>query len=389
MSSLILSVVFAASVCASSPDAVLLEWNLPPEKRLEVVKTAHVDYYENAVLVRSYEERNIIDLTSYQQIPSGSRVKGIITLYARNEGSPVFRKNEQYMTDFFIARNGHYDVAKKYTMPNLRHVPTFSEETVKVGSTWSAPVYLVVTGFSAPLTLLLEAKYTLTELKVVNGRRVAVIKYKFPMDKDLPRNRFPADFPLRIAGGEDAVLTWDIDAHEPLASHENYKAVFIFQTPSGLQSIAYRMSIDSDYHIYDSVPTDALARERKTLEDALPKTAGITVGNDPRGLVVNLGELLFDIDSSVLKDSSRPVLDQIVSVLKSRYPGREIIIEGHTDNTGDAAYNKQLSIKRAERVAECVKKNTGSDKVSYEGYGSEKPAADNATREGRQKKPAC
>ena len=71
--------------------------------------------------------------------------------------------------------------------------------------------------------------------------------------------------------------------------------------------------------------------------------------------------------------------------IRKKYPDREIIVEGHTDNTGDKQYNQGLSDRRAASVAEYLKKGVGHDKLSYKGYGSEKPISDNATKEGQAK----
>ena len=63
---------------------------------------------------------------------------------------------------------------------------------------------------------------------------------------------------------------------------------------------------------------------------------------------------------------------------------KEVIIEGHTDSTGDAAFNQQLSEDRAEAVkAEVVANGGDPDKIKTIGYGETKPIADNGTREGR------
>jgi OOP family OmpA-OmpF porin len=78
-----------------------------------------------------------------------------------------------------------------------------------------------------------------------------------------------------------------------------------------------------------------------------------------------------------------------IAALVSKYKGKtaeSVVIEGHTDSSGDAAFNQQLSEKRAEAVkAELVANGANPDKIKTVGYGESKPIADNGTREGRAK----
>ena len=78
-----------------------------------------------------------------------------------------------------------------------------------------------------------------------------------------------------------------------------------------------------------------------------------------------------------------------IAALIAQYEGKtadSVVIEGYTDSSGDAAFNQQLSEKRAEAVkAELVANGADPDKITTVGYGESKPIADNVTREGRAK----
>jgi outer membrane protein OmpA-like peptidoglycan-associated protein len=66
--------------------------------------------------------------------------------------------------------------------------------------------------------------------------------------------------------------------------------------------------------------------------------------------------------------------------------GIKISIEGHTDNVGLAATNKKLSQDRAKAVMDAlVAKGIISTRMSYQGWGQEKPVADNSTDDGKAK----
>ena len=83
-------------------------------------------------------------------------------------------------------------------------------------------------------------------------------------------------------------------------------------------------------------------------------------------------------------ESARTVAD-VVAILKA-YPAAKVRLEGHTDNTGDPAANKQLSLDRAKSVRDMMVAN-GIDaaRLDYAGFGQERPIASNDTDEGRAK----
>ena len=94
--------------------------------------------------------------------------------------------------------------------------------------------------------------------------------------------------------------------------------------------------------------------------------------------------VLFNTGSATLRTESRVSLDEIASTM-NQYPNTTFIVEGHTDNTGSAAFNKTLSQERANSVVNyLVEKGVSRSKLSAIGYGEERPIATNETAEGRQ-----
>lgn len=95
--------------------------------------------------------------------------------------------------------------------------------------------------------------------------------------------------------------------------------------------------------------------------------------------------LLFDVNSSTLQAEGKNNITQLAAILK-KYDDTEILIEGHTDNTGDAKYNQDLSVKRAESVANMVKMQAiKGSRITTVGYGEDQPVESNETAEGRAK----
>jgi|RhiMetdeSRZDD1v2_1073273.scaffolds.fasta_scaffold433831_2 OmpA-OmpF porin, OOP family len=111
--------------------------------------------------------------------------------------------------------------------------------------------------------------------------------------------------------------------------------------------------------------------------------AGTTDTTVPKRFVFD--NLNFETGSTKLTPDSIPTVDSLVVILKA-YPAVAVRLEGHTDNTGDAAANKKLSLDRAIVVKEIMITGGVADgRIDTDGYGEEKPIAPNETEEGRAK----
>ncbi|HLR00275.1 MAG TPA: OmpA family protein, partial [Sphingobacterium sp.] len=102
------------------------------------------------------------------------------------------------------------------------------------------------------------------------------------------------------------------------------------------------------------------------------------------GVMVTLSsDLLFPTNSSYLTDNAKAELDKLADILKEN--SKDIRVDGHTDATGTAEYNQWLSEKRANSVKAYLEDSgVSSGRISTQGYGQEKPVADNKTPEGRK-----
>lgn len=93
--------------------------------------------------------------------------------------------------------------------------------------------------------------------------------------------------------------------------------------------------------------------------------------------------LHFDFDKATLRPESAALIKDVATTLKSN-PLWSLLINGHTDSIGDAAYNQQLSVDRAASVvAALAKEGIAANRLSSGGFGETKPKGDNATLDGR------
>lgn len=102
------------------------------------------------------------------------------------------------------------------------------------------------------------------------------------------------------------------------------------------------------------------------------------------GSMAVLNNIFFDVDKYDLKPKSLPELQKVIRFLGEN-PKIRVEVSGHTDNSGSADYNKQLSQKRALAVSTYLTQ-MGIDKnrIITHGYGPDKPVASNDSEDGRR-----
>jgi len=103
-----------------------------------------------------------------------------------------------------------------------------------------------------------------------------------------------------------------------------------------------------------------------------------------RGLIVNVGDVLFETGRYELRPPAREKLARFAGIVLA-HPDLAIQVEGFTDSTGTDDINERLSEQRASAVGDfLITQGVSQDRVSTQGYGPRFPAASNDTREGRQ-----
>jgi len=123
----------------------------------------------------------------------------------------------------------------------------------------------------------------------------------------------------------------------------------------------------------------------KQIKELKESTAGsgIDVTQEGDGILLNLPDVTFAVDSTAISPSFQASLDKVAQSMM-QYPDSLIDVYGHTDSTGSDAYNLDLSQRRADAVARyLISRGVSSARIQTKGMGESAPIADNATAEGR------
>ncbi|WP_038529218.1 OmpA family protein [Formosa agariphila] len=129
----------------------------------------------------------------------------------------------------------------------------------------------------------------------------------------------------------------------------------------------------------------SMDKQADKIEEALPGAEVNRVGEGIQVVFDDKSGVTFATNKADLTAKAKENLDAIAEVF-IEFPDTNLLVEGHTDNTGNDAYNMTLSEKRAQSVVTYLKsKGVTGDRFDVTAYGETKPRFDNATEEGRTK----
>lgn len=189
--------------------------------------------------------------------------------------------------------------------------------------------------------------------------------------------------PVAIKDAEIAVRT----AEEPrkdkaYAKHLVYIADRKVDTAIALANA--RLLEDERKEISGQVTEAQLASRTREAEALRRQLDELNAKQTERGLVVTLGDVLFESGKSDLKSAATANLNKLSGFL-AQYPDRSLVIEGHTDSIGSESYNQVLSQNRAESVkAFLLDQGIAASRVTAFGKGESSPVASNDSSSGRQ-----
>ncbi|RHX88127.1 OmpA family protein [Leptospira stimsonii] len=409
-------------------EKILFRWKLVPGETVELNEYHRVQLVSQGRKIRR-EDKNRILLETLSCEKQSCLLDGFFDTYSRfPEVDPAFRKDKTYKSQFQITEIGQYKVPQEFSMPNLRSLPSFSDKPVAIGEEWTQPATesFQFPGGRVMITVLAKYKYhglDQWQFQKLSGTADR-IEYNYTLYYDSQMGQ--EGVPLKIYGFARGMVYFDRNLGLPQYKRVQLAYTFVYQN-----GLAQEMSFDihgvyrKDMKLTDN-DKDKFAEEIRNIlrgelstgieqgkesvknpkrrhgreslnwpeeeenharpQNEKPSGPPVEIRRTEEGIAISLNSVLFDYNSSELKDEAKQELEKIASVLK-KYGDREIRISGHTDNSGGEEYNRKLSRERALSVLKELRDKQGLEekRMSYEGYGKSKPIADNTTTQGRQK----
>jgi outer membrane protein OmpA-like peptidoglycan-associated protein len=140
----------------------------------------------------------------------------------------------------------------------------------------------------------------------------------------------------------------------------------------------------------DASRADAYAAQQRAAqsgavaESLAVQLADLQAKETDRGLVMTLGDVLFETGSARLREPGVRAVDKLAAFMQ-RYPQRSVAVEGFTDNVGSEDYNQRLSERRGNAVRDAlIATGVAPERVIVRGYGEQFPVASNGDTTGRQ-----
>jgi outer membrane protein OmpA-like peptidoglycan-associated protein len=162
------------------------------------------------------------------------------------------------------------------------------------------------------------------------------------------------------------------------------RASGVCRQPAGGGRERQRIQLDARTRETEAARQAAAEAQRQAEELQRQLAELLQARETERGLVLTLGDILFDVDRAELNPGGEQQVTRVADFLRE-FPDRQVLIEGHTDSTGSAEYNRQLSQRRAASVEHfLISQGVDARRIDIRGYGRDYPVASNDTGAGRQ-----
>jgi outer membrane protein OmpA-like peptidoglycan-associated protein len=306
---------------------------------------------------------------------------------AEGAGGRSFQWVREYESTFSRDTLGYLTVDPAYFMPMVRNVPAFPNRDLKAGDTWSAEGieahdFCETFGITEPYKIPFTAHYTFLGEREWQGQRYPAFSVSYRVFAE-PTTTSATFYPVRIMGACDQVVYWDSALGQPVFYEEHFRMVFGLSNGS---TIEYRGRAQAEIIEAESMDKKSVAEEIAEELSELGLSNDVFVRETDDGVTLSFENIQFLGDSAVLLPEEQAKLNKIGEILL-RHRDRDILVGGHTALAGTEESRTKLSFERAAVVADyLIEQNIRSpDRVVVQGYGAERPIADNRTEAGMRR----
>jgi outer membrane protein OmpA-like peptidoglycan-associated protein len=298
-----------------------------------------------------------------------------------------FRWADEYESVFERDALGRMSIGDRYFMPVVRNVPVFPGRELKTGENWNAEGhemhdFRTSLGIEKPYRIPFNARYVFLGEREWKGARYPAFSVSYRIDYDGPPVPGARVWPRRIQGASDQTVYWDAARKREAGYHENFRIVMELSDGSTWE---FRGSAESEVLEAEELQKEDTARDiAGALEELGITDASVRVTDE--GVTISLENIQFPAESAALLDSEKTKLDKIAEILRG-YPGRDILVSGHTALSGTAAGRQKLSLERAAAVSDYFigRGVRDSSQIVVRGHGAGRPLAPNNTEESMKK----
>jgi OmpA-OmpF porin, OOP family len=190
---------------------------------------------------------------------------------------------------------------------------------------------------------------------------------------------------LADKGGKVAEIQYEATVASRNAQIANEKILSAMARDEIEKGTAERQAVLTDARTREADRNAEYARTAEERAKALERELADLKGKKTdRGVVVTMGDVLFDTGKATLKPGAYTTVDRLATVLKED-TARKVLIEGHTDSVGSDEMNQSLSERRAASVqAALFERGVEASQISTVGKGETTPVASNDNAAGRQ-----
>lgn len=188
----------------------------------------------------------------------------------------------------------------------------------------------------------------------------------------------------RAASDEEAIKAAEADRERARADANARRASAAQAQAANAQIAAANASADASAARQQAAVANADAAQAQAQAAALQRElADLQARQTDRGMLVTLGDVLFEFGRAEVKPAAQQALDKLAQYL-NQHPDRRVLIEGFTDSVGSDSANLALSQRRSQAVADALRaRGVDPARIATRGYGEAYPVASNSSSSDR------